>query len=79
MGVSYPPFRRFHTCEMRLTEFWRRMRAHFGESYADSWARDYVLAPLEGRTVDQALADGESAKTVWRAVCQVENVSSRLR
>jgi D-alanyl-lipoteichoic acid acyltransferase DltB (MBOAT superfamily) len=64
---------------MRLTEFWRRMNAHFGETYAESWARDYVLAPLGGRTVVQALAEGESAKSVWRAVCQVENVSSKLR
>ncbi|MEU1389518.1 MULTISPECIES: DUF3046 domain-containing protein [unclassified Nonomuraea] len=64
---------------MRLTEFWRRMNAHFGETYAESWARDYVIAPLGGRTVIQALADGESAKTVWRAVCQVEDVSPGLR
>ncbi|GAA3596802.1 hypothetical protein GCM10022419_095040 [Nonomuraea rosea] len=55
------------------------MKAHFGETYAESWARDYVLAPLGGRTVVQALAEGESAKSVWRAVCQVENVSSKLR
>jgi hypothetical protein len=55
------------------------MRAHFGESYADSWARDYVVAPLGGRTVAQALAEGESAKTVWRAVCQVVEVDGRLR
>ncbi len=55
------------------------MRLHFGDTYAESWARDYVLAPLGGRTVVQALADGESAKTVWRAVCQVEDVSPRLR
>ncbi|MEU8103540.1 DUF3046 domain-containing protein [Nonomuraea muscovyensis] len=64
---------------MRLTEFWRRMRAHFGDAYADSWARDYVLAPLDGRTVMQALAEGESAKSIWRAVCQVEDVPPRLR
>ncbi|MET9337541.1 MULTISPECIES: DUF3046 domain-containing protein [unclassified Nonomuraea] len=64
---------------MRLTEFWRRMRAHFGDVYAESWARDYVLAPLGGRTVEQALAQGESAKDVWRAVCQVENVDGKLR
>ncbi|WP_343950665.1 DUF3046 domain-containing protein [Nonomuraea longicatena] len=63
---------------MRLTEFWRRMRAHFGDAYAESWAQDYVLSPLGGRTVVQALADGDSAKSVWRAVCQVENVSAKL-
>lgn len=79
MGWSYPSPDTFHTCDMRLTEFWRRMREHFGDPYAESWARDYVLAPLGGRTVTQALADGESAKSVWRAVCQVEEVSPRLR
>ena len=53
---------------MRLTVFWERMRAQFGESYAQSVAKDYVLAGLDGRTVEQALAEGEDAKTVWRAV-----------
>jgi hypothetical protein len=54
---------------MRLTEFWRRMRTEFGEAYAESFARDYVIAELGGRTVHQALDQGESAKDVWRAVC----------
>ncbi len=79
MEMSYPLAGGFHTWWMRLTEFWRRMRAHFGDTYAESWARDFVLAPLGGRTVMQALADGESAKDVWRAVCQVEDVSPKLR
>jgi hypothetical protein len=43
---------------VRLTVFWERMRAQFGDSYADSVAKDFVLAGLGGRTVDQALADG---------------------
>ena len=54
---------------VRQTDFWERMRRSFGESYADSLARDHVLATLAGRTVEQALADGEDVKTVWRAVC----------
>jgi hypothetical protein len=54
---------------VRLTDFWERMRRCFGASYADSLARDHVLATLSGRTVEQALEDGEDAKTVWRAVC----------
>jgi hypothetical protein len=54
---------------MRLTEFWRRMNAHFGAAYADSFARDHVVAELGGRTVHEALAAGEPAKDVWRAVC----------
>ncbi|HUL24193.1 MAG TPA: DUF3046 domain-containing protein [Streptosporangiaceae bacterium] len=64
---------------MRLTVFWERMRAQFGDSYAASVAKDFVLAGLGGRTVDQALADGVDAKTVWRAVCEAFDVPDRLR
>ncbi len=55
------------------------MRAQFGESYAESVAKDHVLTVLGGRTVNQALADGEDAKTVWRAVCETFNLPERLR
>ena len=55
------------------------MRAQFGDSYAQSVARDFALAGLDGRTVDQALADGVDAKTVWRAVCEAFDVPERLR
>jgi Protein of unknown function (DUF3046) len=53
---------------MRHTEFWERMERHLGPAYAHTWSREQVLAELDGRTVDEALAAGESAKTVWRAV-----------
>jgi hypothetical protein len=64
---------------VRLTEFWERMRAQFGDSYAQSVAKDFALAGLDGRTVDQALADGVDAKTVWRAVCEAFDMPERLR
>lgn len=64
---------------MRLTEFWGRMREQFGDVYAESLAKDYVLSNLGGRTVNQALADGEDAKVVWRAVCDTFNVPDSLR
>ena len=64
---------------MRLTEFWARMREQFGDVYAESLAKDYVLSNLGGRTVNQALADGEDAKVVWRAVCDTFNVPDSLR
>ena len=64
---------------MFTTEFWERMNAQFGSSYAESVARDYVFANLGGRTIERALADGEDAKTVWRAVCDTFDVSQRLR
>ena len=53
---------------MRLSEFWTRLAGEVGTTYADSYARDQVLATLGGRTVHEALADGEDAKQVWRAV-----------
>lgn len=55
---------------VRLTVFWDRMNAQFGEAYAQSVAKDFVLAGLGGRTVDRALADGEDVKRVWHAVCE---------
>jgi len=64
---------------MRLTEFWSRMSEHFGPITADSFARDHVITRLDGRTVNQALEQGESAKTVWRAVCVDQDVPDSLR
>jgi hypothetical protein len=64
---------------VRLTVFWERMRAQFGDTYAESVAKDYVLSGLGGRTVNKALADGEDAKIVWRAVCETFNVPESLR
>ncbi len=59
-----------HTEAVRLTDFWFRMRAQFGDAYADSVARDQVLATLGSRTVHEALEAGDDPKTVWQAVCE---------
>jgi hypothetical protein len=64
---------------VRLTAFWERMREQFGEVYAESVAQDYVLADLGSRTVNQALAEGEDVKVIWRAVCVAFRVPERLR
>jgi Protein of unknown function (DUF3046) len=64
---------------MRLTEFWRRMREHFGEAYTDSFSRDHVMSELGGRTVCQALDAGWAAKDVWRAVCVAMDVPAARR
>jgi hypothetical protein len=55
------------------------MRRQFGETYAESVAADHVVTVLGGRTVNQALADGEDVKAIWRAVCETFNVPERLR
>ena len=64
---------------VRLTEFWDRMNAQFGQVYAQSVAKDFVFDKLGGRTVERALADGVDAKTVWRAVCDTFKVPENLR
>jgi hypothetical protein len=64
---------------VRLTVFWEQMNSQFGESYAASVAKDYVLAGIGGRTVTQALADGVDVKVIWRAVCDAFDVPDSLR
>ncbi|WP_131747883.1 DUF3046 domain-containing protein [Frankia sp. Cppng1_Ct_nod] len=64
---------------MRLTEFWARMNNQFGSGYAESVARDHVVAGLGGVTVHDALARGDDAKAVWRAVCDEFDLSARER
>lgn len=74
------PCRRVPTlANVRLTEFWDRMRQQFGAAYAESIATDQVLGELGGRTVREALAAGEDTKTVWRAVCDAFDVPARER
>jgi hypothetical protein len=55
------------------------MRAQFGDAYAESVAKDHVIGALGDRTVNQALADGEDVKTVWRAVCDAFHLPERVR
>jgi len=55
------------------------MDEHFGSVYAQSVAKDFVLAGLGGRTVAQALAEGEDVKVIWQAVCAAFPVPDRLR
>ncbi|WP_308203349.1 MULTISPECIES: DUF3046 domain-containing protein [Frankia] len=64
---------------MRLTEFWAKMDTRFGSAYAESFARDHVLAGLGGATIEAALSRGDDVKTVWRAVCDEFGVPVRDR
>jgi hypothetical protein len=63
---------------VRITEFWSRMEERFGDTYARSLAADYRL-PALGATVDEALARGDEAKAVWRAVCAEFEMPPQLR
>ncbi len=64
---------------MRHTEFWARMDQVLGASYSRVWAQQQVLADLDGRTVDEALAGGEPPKMVWRAVAEALSLPESQR
>ena len=64
---------------MRLTEFWTRMERRFGAVYAASYAADQVLPQLGGRTVREALDEGDDVKQVWRAVCDATQAPASER
>jgi hypothetical protein len=66
---------------VRLTDFWDRLEQTFGPAYARSVAADQVLSELGGRTINEALAQGEEAAVVWRAVCAAypDRVPAQLR
>lgn len=64
---------------MKETELWARLSRHLGDGYARVWAAEYSLAELDERTVEQALADGERSKTIWRAVWTALELPPRER
>ncbi len=64
---------------MRHTEFWARMEHALGRAYARTWAHEQVLAELGERTVEEALAAGETPKTVWQAVWRALELPARER
>ena len=66
---------------MRLTDFWERLEQAFGPTYAHSLAADHAFADLNGRTINEAIAQGEETVTVWRAVVAAypDRVPARLR
>ncbi len=67
------------THRMRVSEFWARLEQQLGRTFAESWASDFALGDLGGRTVRQALAEGEDPKRVWRAVHTALQLPDRER
>ena len=64
---------------MRHTEFWSRLEHALGQGYASSWASQFVMGDLGGRTAEEALAAGESPKEVWAAVWQALDLPASER
>lgn len=64
---------------MRLSDFWERMEAALGAGYARSWAADFHVPKLDGRTVEQAIAQGEDTQVIWRAVHETLGLEAKFR
>ena len=64
---------------MRHTEFWDRLEEALGPGYHRVWASQFVMAELDGRTVNEALAAGVPPKQVWAAVWRALELPARQR
>lgn len=64
---------------MRLSDFWRLMDDEFGSAYSRVLASDLVLGSLGGKTAEEALKGGIEPKSVWLAVCDVQEVPPERR
>ncbi|MGH3361196.1 MAG: DUF3046 domain-containing protein [Nocardioides sp.] len=64
---------------MRHTEFWERMDSALGSAYARTWAEQFVMRDLDGRTAQEALDAGVPPKQVWRAVWATLELPSSQR
>lgn len=64
---------------MRITVFRRLMADEFGPGRAETLARDHIFSELGGRTVEQALDAGTSAKEVWKVVCEAFEIPPERR
>jgi len=63
---------------MRTSELHRAVEDEFGRLGAVLLA-DQVLPGLDGRTGEQALADGIAPRDVWLALCEAQDVPQARR
>jgi hypothetical protein len=59
---------------VRESEFWELVDGEFGRDQGRNLVREHVLFELRNRTAEQALADGESVRDVWLALCAAMDV-----
>ena len=76
---SRVPTRASTLVRVRLTHFRQLMDGEFGAVRAGSITRDHVFGALGGRTVAQALDDGDEPRDVWRVVCAEFDVPPERR
>jgi hypothetical protein len=64
---------------VRHTEFWARMQVALGPAYHRSWAGQFVMAELGGRTAQEAIDAGVPPKQVWAAVWRALDLPPHLQ
>ncbi|GHG56364.1 hypothetical protein GCM10012320_28740 [Sinomonas cellulolyticus] len=64
---------------VRNSDFWRLMEDEFGAGYAHVLASSAVLSAVGGRTAEDALKAGVPPRTVWNAVCDLQDVPPERR
>lgn len=77
--VAFAGATRWQTHPVRMSHFWTLMNDEFGADYAATLARDHVLGSLGGRTVNEALEQGEPPRAVWDALCDDMDVPAERR
>lgn len=59
---------------MRLSEFWRNMDHEFGPRYSKVLADSLALTELGSLNANEALGRGTDPKTVWEAICRMQEI-----
>jgi hypothetical protein len=81
MPRSRPGHRRVRDEEaaVKISELRRALVDEFGAGFAAVLSHDTVLEALGGRTPDEALSAGVSARDVWMAVCDAQGIPDSRR
>ena len=64
---------------MRKSELFEALYAVYGDAYGSSLASDLSLTVLKGRTLLEALDDGEKVDDVWSAFCAEMDADDSVR
>ncbi len=64
---------------MREAELRARLDQHLSHPYSLLWAQTYVIAALNQRTVDEAVAAGVPCKQIWRAAWEELELADQHR
>ena len=64
---------------MRRSELLEALRAVYGSAYGSTLAADLALAGLGGKTISEALDQGENVDRIWAAFCDEMDADDEVR